>query len=293
MEWFRGDYTRALHLLEDASRQFHALGDEAGDIATLDYRAKVLGITGHFEEEARLGVRVVEYARLQDDPARLMSGLVTAAWGALNSGQPQTAQKYLEEGIALGESLGAGRVVAMCRGTLPFALLLQGRAEDARAASEYSLQHFDARSGAWAHAFTHGSAAIVALALGDIGRAQRMLPDAVHSFHAISTRWEVASALGECGNLAVALGDHERAAQIYGAAEALRHACGHVQLTCLRPSYETSLAALQAAIDKDKLTLLWQHGTQMPLDDAVALTDALRPASPTEIENNVPLRLVG
>jgi tetratricopeptide (TPR) repeat protein len=295
MEWYCGGYSRACDLLEASLQLFRELGDEASETAALDYWAKVLGVMGNFEEERIQGRKAIAFARKNNDIARLMSSLITTSWGALNSGHYEEAIDCLEEGAALGERFDQPRVVATCRATKPFALILNGQIEEARQASEYALESFDERAGLWASAFTRGGAAIIALALGNVEMARQMLPESAQNFHAISTRWEVASVLSECGNLAVMLGDYERAALIYGSTEALRNQCGHVMLTCIRPGYEAGLARLESELDAETLQRLWQRGARLSLDETVALTAALRPDAieSAALQPPVSLRLAG
>jgi non-specific serine/threonine protein kinase len=295
MEWCCGGYSRACALLEASLEMFRKLGDETGETAALDYWAKVLGVMGNFEEERIHGQKAVAFARKNNDIARLMSSLITTSWGALNSGHYEEAVECLDEGAALGERFDQPRVVATCRATKPFALILNGHIEEAREASEYALESLDERAGSWASAFTRGAAAVIALALGNVETARQMLPEAAVNFHAISTRWEVASVLSECGNLAVMLGDYERAALIYGSTEALRNQCGHVMLTCIRPGYEAGLARLQAEMNAETLERLWQRGARLSLDETVALTAALRPdsAESVALQSSSQLRMVG
>lgn len=189
-----------------------------------------MGVTGHFEEERDEGNKAIALARRHSDIARLMSALITTAWGCLNSGDYHQSIAHLEEAIALGQKVGEGRVVAICRATMLFPLLLQGRIEDTRRAAEIALNACDERVGLWAIAFTRGSVGIISVALGDIERARQFLPEVTLNFHAISTRWEVACLLSECAHLSTVLGEYERGALLYGAAEALRQRSGHVDV---------------------------------------------------------------
>jgi predicted ATPase/DNA-binding SARP family transcriptional activator len=276
MEWCCGDYKCALELLEDSLEKYRALGDEAGEIAALDYSAKVVGVLGRFGDERLQGQKIMAYAREHNDLARLLSSLVTTAWGALNSGHAEEAIDHLDECTTLAQSLGVHRVAALCQATLPMALFMCGRMEDAQRVSKASLEMLKYPLDPYVHTFVRGSAGIVALAMGELEFAREALPETAYNFYRISTRWEVASMLSECGNLAVVLGDYERAALIYGATEALRQQCGHEMLTCLRFTYEAGLDALKAAMSAEEIERLWARGAQMSLEEVVALTQELR-----------------
>jgi non-specific serine/threonine protein kinase len=277
MLFYCGDYLRAQALLEQGLELYRALSDKRGEAWALDYLGKVFIVRGRSEDTRLYGEAAMTIARETGDTARLISSLVTAAWGCHNTRCPLEAVAHFDECLNLCNAVGERRLATMCEGTRAFSLLMTQSIEECRAQCYRALEAADESVGLYPRSFALGTTAITLLELGEVEHARSILPHIAANFHSISTRWEVASMLYICGNLAVALDRFESAAILYGASQALSESASYIMLPCLSDLFEPYRLRLEAALSPQAKERLWQQGRQMPLDEAVALTQTLLP----------------
>jgi predicted ATPase/DNA-binding SARP family transcriptional activator len=114
----------------------------------------------------------------------------------------------------------------------------------------------------------------VELRCRNFAQARDLLRESLSRFDKLGNKMYVADDLGAFARLAESLGEPELAACWFGATEALRREI-HVRPALTdRQTYESSVAAIQAAIGDTRLKSAWGAGASAPVDQIVA--DALR-----------------
>ncbi|MFC8128067.1 BTAD domain-containing putative transcriptional regulator [Streptomyces sp. NPDC057302] len=216
-------------------------------------------------------------------PAPLRVGcLALAAWIALCQGDQSAAERFLAEGVRLGDGLADGAssaVLAYMEGAFAFLVhedagaiaLLSGARERFRAGGQVGDAHMatmlwamaaaflgerepalaagreymteaDAHGAGWACSWGVWGMGLAELRHGDPHRAVRLFRDSLRGQRAIGDRWGPVWGLEGLAWAVAATGDHARAARLIGAACRLLRTTG-VVLTGLRPLHGAHVEA--------------------------------------------------
>jgi DNA-binding CsgD family transcriptional regulator len=88
--------------------------------------------------------------------------------------------------------------------------------------------------------------------------------------HQVGERPGVATALDALGGLATLDGDAVHAARLFGAAQAICDALGHVRAAPWRAEYEADVARARDALSAEDFDAAWAEGAALEIDEAVA-----------------------
>jgi tetratricopeptide (TPR) repeat protein len=235
--------------------------------------------------------------------------LNAAAAFARAQGDPATAQKLLEESLALCRELNEPKGMAYALVNLAIGAMDQGRYADAEARLMEALTLLKAIDDRWGLAITLGNLGKLTRIRGDHAAAVPMLEEALRMVREtgdlraagemlydqgraecalgkldageahfteclticrdLGDRGRMAEGLDGFAHLAIARESPSRAAQVWGAAERLREEIGVPLRSFDRVNYESALSATRAALGDDAFERAWREGREMTLEDAV------------------------
>ncbi|HYH50690.1 MAG TPA: helix-turn-helix transcriptional regulator, partial [Acidimicrobiia bacterium] len=113
------------------------------------------------------------------------------------------------------------------------------------------------------------TSARVAIALGDVGRAQDDCHRALAAAADIDARIGIADSL-ECLAGITPLDEQAAAARLFGAANSLRRTVGAVRFRLYQPRYDSDVSALRAAMGEEAFERAWSEGAALSAAEAVA-----------------------
>ncbi len=255
-------------------------------------------------------------ARERFETALVLSFLGELAWA---TGDSADARARFEDGLELARAMGAPFPLVRClyglatlesaegrsdsaiqlageacdvstKASLPFglvrSLLARGGIRSAAGDQAGARQDFD---DALALARANGDRAGVARSLqllAALSRARGADDDAMGLLHeAVTLQSEIGisglpSSMEAMAGMGADQGRPAHAARLYGAAEALRSACGASRRPEEVAAYEADVARLRAVLDVAELAAAWAEGAALSRDDAVEL--ALRGRGPRD-----------
>ena len=137
---------------------------------------------------------------------------------------------------------------------------------------------FRAEEQTWGIANALAHLAMVALDLGDDGRAGAYLRESLIHLRQLGERWQTVHTLEVFARLAAgqeqrpedAQASGLRAARLFGAAEVLRETLRAPILAFQRQSYARGIATLRAQLDEATFTAAWAEGRAMTLEQVIA-----------------------
>ena len=190
---------------------------------------------------------------------------------AMNEGDLNSAVTLLEQAHA--EHLALGDVMAeFSQHLLAVALALSGDAVRAMALFEQCLATSEARGELWLRSWALIQSGRAAWRLGDHHRAAASLAEGLQ----IKVQLDDRLGIGHCLEFLAwltAAGHPERAARLLGAAHRVLQAIGVSVFPYLRTDHDRCVAALRAGLGEKTFTALFDRGTALTQDEAVA--DAL------------------
>jgi len=190
---------------------------------------------------------------------------------AMNEGDLNSAVTLLKQ--ARAEHLALGDVMAeFSQHLLGVALALSGDAVRAMALFEQCLATSEARGELWLRSWALIQSGRAAWRLGDHHRAAASLAEGLQ----IKVQLDDRLGIGHCLEFLAwltAAGHPERAARLLGAAHRVLQAIGVSMFPYLRTDHDRCVAALRAGLGEKTFTALFDRGTALTQDEAVA--DAL------------------
>lgn len=176
----------------------------------------------------------------------------------------------LEECLALSKEVGFKEGIAAYYCVSGQVALGQGDLASARSLAEQSVASYRAIG------HRHGTAKSLALlgkvvaADGDLAAAQTLYEESLTISSELSEKWVAAVYLVELGEVIAARRQLAWAAQLWGASEALREACGIPIPRIERADYERSASAARVHLGEKAFAAAWAEGRSMTSQQALA-----------------------
>jgi predicted ATPase/class 3 adenylate cyclase/Tfp pilus assembly protein PilF len=268
-----------------------------------DRQGDLTGARTHFEDALRIG-RDTENAPLTG------STLINLGIIADQQGDPARAIAQYEEALAIFRRLGDRRLESIALDNLGIVARSRGDLAEATRLFEDAIAVSRAVGDAWGVAGTLGNLGGVALQRGDVAQARASYEESLAGFRALGDRRGVANTVDNLGvvarqagelpraaalhaeglELVRELGDHigvvfgleglaavadsagktESMMRLYAAADALRAALGAPRPAENQPEYEQVLATARVQLGQDRFTAVWQGGSALTLEEAIA-----------------------
>ncbi|HSH81589.1 MAG TPA: adenylate/guanylate cyclase domain-containing protein [Herpetosiphonaceae bacterium] len=235
----QGDFEAARLRVEAALALNRARADTPEIAWSLNMLAMIAGAEGDFATAGERSDEALALQRELGDPSALAAMLNNEGWRAYVAGDDARALPLLEESLALHRQVGdTSRRLGLTLDSLGKVLIERGDHARARALLTEGLrlaQHYGSK---------------------------RQLQEALDGLAWLAAPEGMAR--GAPGEGA------ERAARLFGAAEALREACGEVLSPPERSVQEHHVAIAQVHLDEAAWQAAWAAGRAMPLEQAVA-----------------------
>jgi hypothetical protein len=110
----------------------------------------------------------------------------------------------------------------------------------------------------------------LAVAQGDLARAQIMLDESLSLHRDLGYRTGAVEGVEDVARIAAALDQPGRAAQLLGAATAFRTASGEARPPYLRAPIDRVVAGVRAALGKEAFDAAWAEGAALSIEQAIA-----------------------
>lgn len=219
---------------------------------------------------AKIAAEADERFQRLEVPIGRLAPVVTLGFAGLMSGDVATANKMLDEAMAIRELVPSAFLRAFGSLALPAFAQILGRQDEARAILMESLNVFSHN----VHASITVRAAKSDLAhlerrQGNDAEAEAMYRETIGEWLEYGNRPAVANQLEAFGFLAVHRGQYARAATLFGAAEALRETVDSPMTFIEQEEYGRETATLREAMDSAKLAASWGAGRSMDMETAV------------------------
>jgi predicted ATPase/DNA-binding CsgD family transcriptional regulator len=246
----QGEYSRACTMFEESLAIHRKFQNKRGMAHTLSQLAQVLFVA-------------------QTDSARVIS--------------------LLEECLALSSEVGFKEGIAAYYCVSGQVALSQGNLASARSLAEQSVASYREIG------HRHGTAKSLSLlgkvvaTEGDLAAAQTFYEESLTISNELSEKWVAAVYLVELGEVVAARQQLAWAAQLWGASEALRDACGIPIPLIERADYERSVSAARVHLGEKAFAAAWAEGRSMTSEQALAAKGQKQ--SLQEASNRVPAAL--
>ena len=243
----QGEYSRASTMFEESLAIHRKFRNKRGIAHTLSQLAQVLFVA-------------------QTDSARVIS--------------------LLEECLALSSEVGFKEGVAAYYCVSGQVALSQGNLASARSLAEQSV------TGYREIGHRHGTAKSLSLlgkviaTEGDLAAAQTFYEESLTISNELSEKWVAAVYLVELGEVVAARGQLAWAAQLWGASEAIRDACGIPVPLIELADYERSVSAARVHLGEKAFAAAWSEGRSMTPEQALAAKG--QKLSLQEVSNRAP-----
>jgi len=250
-----------------AAVRARALGAAGG----LAWWGNDFGAVGHHYEEA------LPLARESGETPILVEALYNrafvAAWNEAEG--PDVAEELFREGLALAESSGDRKGIALAQGGIGFVLaVVRGDAAAAVAAFEAALSMFEEMGERTQVSDTLVSLGNAYRRLGKLERARDYYLRGLAMLAAAGNRQMTTGLLFLICALESERGEHARVARLWGAAEAAREVTGAIRPPVAGRLIGDPVAAARAAIGDDAVERALGEGRAMDLDAAIAYAHA-------------------
>lgn len=188
-------------------------------------------------------------------------------------GDPQQAAVVLEDCLKTLREIGDKSTMAIVLNHLGSVARDQG--DDARASALFdeALSVSEQLGNKWTKAWALNDLGDIARDQGDLGRAVDLYRESLALRDALDDRVGIAYALESLAELCCIKPDRKKvqqAAQLWGAADAVRVACGFPLPAVEAERYQHVVDAARAQIDATAWELAWARGRQLPLEQLIA-----------------------
>jgi tetratricopeptide (TPR) repeat protein len=273
-----GEMTAAQAYLEAALTSYRACDDTAEIAWTLHRLGLTIAELGDPDRGLALAEESVAVNRMLDDERGLAYALQTAGNVARMSGDRDRAEGYAEEALALCRASGNQLLTPYLLRQLMVVALARG--DDARAGAFGEESLALAREIEDPHAITATLTDLLRLARRHHGlkETEARGREGLSVLRRIGANQYAETMLEIMAWAAAERGQPERAAAVLGAASAMRRSSGASRDVLDRSAYETTLAAVRAAVGDERFATAWARGQSLSLSAAIA--EALPPVEP-------------
>lgn len=272
--WYGGDLSQARDTLEISVELYGQLNDDLGLAHALDMFGKAQMVRGECEGGRGHGERAAALARERGDIGRLASSLITQAWGLTNTNRPLESNTVLQEALAIANTIGEPRLLAICQGSQTLNFWGAGEHEVARRQCVSLLSTCDESANAYARGFAHGVVTLVGCGIDDWETVRPILARVTREHFAIGTRWEFINLFFVAGRFAVRHGEQERAALLFSAAAARCESSGYRLVPCLASFALTQEEHEMLMMSADNKTA-WERGKHVSDEEIVSEIEAM------------------
>jgi predicted ATPase/DNA-binding XRE family transcriptional regulator len=264
----RGHLREGLVFAEEALAHHGSLS-AAGRAKLLFTAGAMLWGRGRYQESAASLDEAVRLARQAGDPRTLALTLNLRGWVAAIQGHARVAKTVLDEAEKLSRELDelfSATMAAAIRAVASPRRLAE--ADQLLLTCEAEMRELRMP---WSLAVTLNLHAWVTLLLGEYGRTEELLREAIVSLDHLHDIWAMMHALTLLADAASLQSKPERAARLYGAADVLVERSGATLFQFYQPFSEHCRAIVIGQIGADAFEALHQQGQVLPPDELVAL----------------------
>jgi len=195
-------------------------------------------------------------------------GLAAAAKG---QGDFAAARKFYEEALAISRKIDEKFGIAVSLNALGDLARVKGDYAAARPLFEESLTICRELGNKQGVGCTLNNLGAIAFALGDYETARSRFAEGLKMAQELGEKITLSYSLDGFAALAVKRRDAERASQLAGAAEHLRESLGFDTEPAERLFRDTYLAELNSVLSEENFSKLFQQGSKMKIENAVAM----------------------
>ena len=248
------------------------------------------------------------YQRLGDE----IGTTVTTAWLSLNHNDMDRSKAYIKEGLRLSRELGHLSWIAACLNVLAqrviwegdlsspipwleearlinrqlgdvagegFVLLIygilaywQGDYQQACSHLEEAMELTEKVGSYMSALWARVNLAYTRLRQGDMAQAKKMFALCIERFQKAGNNIGMIYAIEGVASLSVNQNQPERAARLFAWTDAIREKIGDQRPPVEQASVDNDLAAIQSQVDDATFAKLWENGSILSLEQAIALT---------------------
>jgi len=198
----------------------------------------------------------------------------------LSMGNSNQAQRYCDEALERGKTLGDKISIAVSTLNLGRIARDRGELELAQSLLEASLEGHRATNGAMGAAVAQLFLGRVIHERGCLAQAIETLQESLAAFWNMGTKETIARALEYLACIIAELRQPEAAIRLFSVASVLRDQIGHPIEPDDRPPYERAMAVIRRDLDDPAFQRAWQEGIDAPIDEIVRDALALNATEP-------------
>ncbi len=262
--WFasvRGDYGRAVALLEGSLLLFRELDHKESTIRVLNNLGQILLFKCDYDSSTSVLDESLALSRELGDRSCLAKSLHMRAWAASDQGEHSRSAELLEESISLSRAQGDRLAAAYSLHNLGLSVMSLGDHDRARELLEESLALFREQGDKLGITSALKNLGWLACEMEECARAQGLLVHGLALLQELGDKKRTAEYLEAIGGVSVGLKQPERAAYLLGAAQALRDTIGAPVPPREKRRYDQILAAIRAGVGEATFAQAWARGT--------------------------------
>lgn len=306
----QSDFNQAVERLEAALAFQRELGDKPGMASSLNTLGRVARQQGDIERATALHEAALSLWREVGDKWGIGRASLSLGVVALDQGAYEQAHPFLSESLALFRDLGDKWMIAFTLDFLAAVAIFQGDYPRALALQDECLALRREIRDKRGTAASLNDLGLIAYYQGDYDRAGTLYKEALPLCQELGEKWLIAVVLDNLGRvahgqanysqattlstkalmlrrelgdkrgiarsleglaaIAHAQADFKAAARLFGAAEQLRRLLGAPLPPSMLTEYNTSVAAVRAALREETFVAAWAEGQAMALEQVVA-----------------------
>ncbi len=182
----------------------------------------------------------------------------------------QEAESFLDEALEIFRSQNHTLGIAKCLTSKGELARLQAALERAASAYEQAAALFSQPGNSAGMSANLANLGWVMQRLGDDIRARHLFHESLSLAQRVHDRLMTLDAIAGLAVLAVKVHDLERAVPLFGSIESQRNVYGNALCAADYADYEPFIGVARSQIDPADFDLLWEEGTRLTLEQAVA-----------------------
>jgi tetratricopeptide (TPR) repeat protein len=228
-------------------------------------------LQGDYERAAKLYEEGLAEAGASGDlPQMALSGRGLAATAYLQ-GDFKSARRFVEEALLVSRELNDRFAIAASLNRLGDIARMEGNYAVAHTLFEESIAIFRQLGDKNAVSNSLNNLGAVAFAVGEYRTAGAYFAEALTTAQEFGNKIVISYSLNGVAALAAECGDPKRAALLAGASKELHHSIGFQIEPAERRFRDEYLAALREALDEATLSVAYEQGRKLKLDEAITL----------------------
>lgn len=264
----QGQYDAAAGFLDDAEREFGAIGDEGGLGQVLHIGGTLAAQRGEYAEAREKYQASLEIRERLDDTSSVGSLLSNLAIVSEYEGDYAAARELNERALALRTQIGDRWAIGISQNNLGMIALLQDDLERARDCFAESMRLHREVGDLWMVAMGHNNLGNAMRRLGQFAEAGHHFGASLRSYRLFDERWALAILYEDIALYAIDIGDARSALLLEGAASAMREAIGSPRAPSQQQILDDALVPVRGALD-DHGAAWTAEGGSLSDEDAV------------------------